>query len=161
MAAYIKFDGVTGTSIIADHVDWIVMNSWSWGAERDVSAGNQIGLASGVARFDRLAFSAPIGSATATMFGKMVGGQHFTSVMISCTKNTGGDKPEKWMDVKLSHVMVTKITQTVDEDENTDEIELAFTKVEMWIKDQLATGKLNEKGIDFVYDLTKATQGAG
>jgi type VI secretion system secreted protein Hcp len=156
MAAYIKFEGVEGPSIIEGHEKWIVMESWNWGAERDVSGGNQVGLASGVARFDRLGFSAPIGSATITMFQKMVTGKHFPTVEIECTKSTGANKPEVWLTLKLEHVLVTKIAQTVDEDENQDEIEIAFSKLEMNIKDQDAAGTLDKSGKDFIYDITKA-----
>jgi type VI protein secretion system component Hcp len=158
MAAYIKFDQVEGPCQIDKHEGWIVMDSWNWEAERQVSGGNQIGLASGVAKFGVLSFSAPIGSATVTMFNKMVAGQHFASVLVECTKNTGKEAPEVWLKLKLEHVLVTKIAQTVDEDENQDEIELSFSQVDLRVKDQLGDGTLDSKKEKiFIYDITKAT----
>jgi len=160
MAAYMKFDGVDGPCEIDGHKTWIVLESWSWDAERMVSGGNQVGLASGVAKFGVLSFSAPIGSATVTMFQKMVQGQHFKDVLIDCTKSTGKEAPEVWLKLKLEHVLVTKIAQSVDEDENKDEIELVFSQVEMKVKDQEADGKLSSKEKIFYYDITKATTAA-
>lgn len=156
MAAYIFFTDVTGPCKIKDHEGWIVMNNWSWSATREVSGGNQIGLASGVAKFEALTFTAPIGSATMTMFKKMVGGQHFPEVIIHCTKSTGGEDPEVWLTLKLEHVLVTSIEQSVDEDENEDTVAITFSQIEMWIKDQDADGKLGNQ-IDFIYDLTTAS----
>jgi type VI protein secretion system component Hcp len=161
MAAYIKFDQVDGPCQIKDHEKWIVLESWGWDCERQVSAGNQIGLASGVAKFGIVSFKAPIGSATVTMFQMMCQGKHFSSVLIHCTKNTGKDDPEIWLKLKLEHVMVTKITQSVDEDENGDEVEIAFSQCEMKVKDQEADGSLSTKEVIFNYDVTTNSVGAG
>ena len=57
----------------------------------------------------------------------------------------------------MEHVLVTKITQNVDEDENNDEVELAFSRLEMGIKNQKADGKLESKEYLFKYDLTKTS----
>lgn len=157
MAAYIKFDGVDGPSEIKGHEKWIVLDNWGWGAERGVSAGNQIGLASGITKFEALNFTAPIGSASLIMFQKMVDGEHFPKVTIHCTKSTGEGAPKVWLRLDLEHVLVTKITQNVDEDENNDEVELAFSRLEMGIKNQKADGKLESKEYLFKYDLTKTS----
>lgn len=161
MAAYIHFSNkVEGPCEIKGHEKWIVMESWTWEATREVSGGNQIGMASGVAKFGALQFAAPVGSATIAMFIKMVAGQHFDLVQIECTKNTGALEPEVWLKLELEHVLVTKINQNVTEEEANDDIEIMFSQIKMNIKDQGGDGKLDKSGKDFVYDITTATQTA-
>jgi len=153
---YIKFTDVDGPCQIEGHKTWIEITNWGWGCKREASSGNQIGLASGVAKFEDLHFEAPIGSATATLFAKMLKGQHFTDVMIHCTKNTGGDTPEVWMEVNMKAVLVMGIEQTVESDTAVDTVNLSFSQVEVKIKDQKADGKLEESDKNFSYDLTTA-----
>ena len=155
MASYIKFDDVDGPCMKFEHEKWIEMESWNWSAAREMSGGNQVGWASGLAKFEVLEFSAPLGSATATMFTKMMGGKHFTTVDIHCTKNTGKTNPEVWFTLLLKHVLVTSISQEIGEDEATDSIALTFSECEMELKDQKADGTL-DTGKPFAYDVTAA-----
>jgi len=156
MSAFIHFSNkVEGPCIKHEHEKWIEMESWSWSCAREMSGGNQVGWASGVAKFEVLEFTAPIGSATIAMFMKMLDGTHFDTVQIHCTKNTGEKFPEVWLDLKLEHVLVTSISQEIGEDEASDTIALTFSQLHMQIKDQKADGKL-ETAKDFKYDVTKA-----
>jgi type VI protein secretion system component Hcp len=156
MASYIKFAEVDGPCEQHDHETWIQMESWNWSAAREMSGGNQVGWASGLAKFEVLEFSAPIGSATATMFMKMLSGKHFETVDIECTKNTGETNPEVWLRLNLHHVLVTSISQEIGEDEASDSIALTFSQCEMTIHDQAADGTLDASGVPFGYDVTVA-----
>ena len=90
MAAFIAFSNkVEGPCQKHDHVGWIELDSWNWSCAREMSGGNQVGWASGVAKFEVLEFTAPVGSATIAMFMKMLNGTHFETVTVHCTKNTG------------------------------------------------------------------------
>jgi type VI protein secretion system component Hcp len=156
MAAFIHFSNkVEGPCEKFEHEGWIEMESWSWSCAREMSGGNQVGWASGVAKFEVLEFTAPIGSATIAMFMKMLNGTHFDNVLIHGTKNTGKDEPEVWMDLRLDHVLVTSISQEIGEDEATDTIALTFSQLHMLVSDQDAEGKL-EAPKEFKYDVTVA-----
>ena len=155
MASFIKFADVEGPCERHEHEGWIEVESWNWSAAREMSGGNQVGWASGVAKFEVLEFSAPLGSATATMYAKMMGGKHFDTVDIHCTKNTGEANPEVWLTLLLKHVLVTSISQEVGEDEATDSIALTFSQCEMTLKDQKADGSLDTE-VPFAYDVTTA-----
>ena len=85
----------------------------------------------------------------------MLNGTHFDVVQIACTKNVGTTEPEAWLKLKLEHVLVTSITQSISEDEAGDEITLAFSQIEMTIADQKADGKLDTEK-EFIFDLTTA-----
>jgi len=156
MAAYIHFSNdVKGPCKVKEHEGWIVLESWNWSCAREQSGQQQMGQASGVAKFEPIGFNATIGSATIAMFQKMLDGTHFDEVVIECTKNTGGKVPEVWLKIKLNHVLVISIGQSVDEDTAADDITMQFTKVEMEIADQKEDGKLEAKK-RFIYDvLTK------
>lgn len=154
MAAYIHFsDDVSGPCQDHDHEGWIKLESWSWSCAREMSGGNQVGWASGVAKFEVLEFSAPVGSATIAMFMKMLKGTHFDKVMVHCTKNTGQNEPEVWLDLVLEHVLVTSISQEIGEDEAADSVALTFSQLHMQIADQKADGTL-DTAKEFKYDVT-------
>lgn len=156
MAAFIHFSNeVKGPCIKHEHEGWIELDSWNWSCAREMSGGNQVGWASGVAKFEVLEFTAPVGSATIAMFMKMLNGTHFDNVKVHCTKNTGKDEPEVWLDLRLEHVLVTSISQDVSEEEANDTIALTFSQLHMLISDQKADGKL-ETAKEFKYDVTAA-----
>ena len=156
MAAFIAFSNkVEGPCQKHDHVGWIELDSWNWSCAREMSGGNQVGWASGVAKFEVLEFTAPVGSATIAMFMKMLNGTHFDTVTVHCTKNTGKDEPEVWLDLRLEHVLVTSISQDVSEEEANDSIALTFSQLHMLISDQKADGKL-DTAKEFKYDVTTA-----
>mgnify|MGYP003572295437 CR=1 FL=1 len=156
MATYIHFSNdVTGPCEKKGHEGWIEMESWGWSCAREQSGGNQVGLASGIAKFEALNFSATIGSATIAMFQKMLHGLHFDVVQIECTKNVGTTEPEAWLKLKLEHVLVTSISQSIGADEASDDIALAFSQLEMSIADQKKDGTLDTEKT-FTYDLTTA-----
>jgi type VI secretion system secreted protein Hcp len=156
MATYIHFSNdVEGPCKKAKHEGWIEMESWSWGCARELSGGNQVGLASGIAKFESLTFNATIGSATIAMYQKMLHGLHFDTVLIECTKNVGTTEPEPWLKLKLEHVLVVSINQSIDADTAADDIALAFSQLEMSIADQKTDGTLDTEKT-FTYDLTTA-----
>lgn len=156
MATYIHFSNdVEGPCQKKGHEGWIEMESWNWSCAREMSGGNQIGMASGIAKFEALSFSATIGSATIAMFQKMLYGVHFDVVQIECTKNVGTTEPEAWLKLKLEHVLVTSISQNIGEDEAGDEVNLTFSQLEMSIADQKKDGSL-EAEKTFMYDCTTA-----
>lgn len=143
MSIYIKFQDVTGPCKREDHKGWIEMESWSWSCAREQSKGNQLGHAAGVAKFEALEFSAPIGSATMVMWSKMMKGEHFPTVTIHAIKSVHGEgTPKPWMKVELQKVMVTSISQEVSEDDDSDTIAIVFGEVKMELADQDEDGKL-------------------
>lgn len=156
MATYISFSNdVKGPCNKKGHEGWIEMEDWSWGCEREESGGNQIGLASGIPKFDVLNFNATIGSATIAMYQKMLNGTHFDKVVIEATKNVGAAEPKAWLKLELEHVLVRKIAQSISADEASDSIDLAFSQLHMEIADQKNDGSL-EAAKEFQYDLTTA-----
>jgi len=159
MSQYIFFsNGVKGPCIKAKHEGWIEMTNWTWSCERGESGGNQQGLASGIAKFEKLTFTAPIGSATIEMFKRMLNGTHFDDVKIECTKSTGEKEPEVWMKVYMKHVLVKSVEQSVDQDENSATIGLSFSQVHVCIADQKPDGKL-EAEKEFKYNTVTAKEG--
>jgi type VI protein secretion system component Hcp len=155
MAEYIWFTGITGPCAKASHEGWIEVTNWGWNCAREASGGNQIGLASGIAKFENLHFEATIGSATIAMFQKMLNGTHFDEVKIECTKNTGGAEPEAWMKVTLKHVLVMSVEQSVESDTANDTVNLSFSQCNVKIADQKGDGSLDTEK-EFSYDLTTA-----
>jgi len=159
MSQYIWFEGITGPCRKANHEGWIEMENWGWSCAREASGGNQVGLASGIAKFESLHFTASIGSATIEMFKRMLKGTHFPNVKIECMKSTGADdgKPEVWMKVYMKHVLVMSVEQDVSMDENNDNVNLSFSQVHVMIADQKDDGTLDTEK-EFKYDLTAATE---
>jgi len=76
-------------------------------------------------------------------------------VLVHCTKNTGKNEPEVWLDLRLEHVLVTSISQDVSEEEANDTIALTFSQLHMLISDQKADGSL-DTAKEFKYDVTAA-----
>jgi len=155
MATYIHFDDVEGPCQKVGHEGWIEMEDWTWTAAREMSGGNQIGLASGIPKFEGLSFNATIGSATIAMWQKMLFGTHFGEVLIEATKSVGTEEPEAWLKLRLEHVLVVSIEQSISADEASDAITLSFSKIHMEIADQLGDGSL-DTAKEFDYDLTTA-----
>jgi type VI protein secretion system component Hcp len=157
MSQYIWFEDIKGPCVKAKHEGWIEMENWGWSCAREASGGNQVGLASGIAKFESLHFTASIGSATIEMFRRMLKGTHFKNVKIECTKSTGEGKPEVWMKVYMKHVLVMGVEQDVNMDDNSDTVNLSFSQVHVMIADQKADGTLDSEK-EFKYDLTAATE---
>jgi len=153
MASYIHFSNdVEGPCEKTGHEGWIELTSWGWGCSREESGGNQPGMVAGIPKFENLTFEAPIGSATANLFQKMVRGEHFDEVIVHATKNVGAEEAEAWLILTLVHVIVTSVNESVAEDEANDTVTLAFTECTLEVADQLKDGSL-DTAKQFEYDL--------
>lgn len=156
MATYIHLTDIEGPCITTGHEGWIKMESWNWTGEREMSGTQQVGLASGITKFDGLEFISPTGSASATLIQKMIEAFHFEEVTIHSIKSVGGKEPEPWYKLILGGVMIASVSQTVDSDTANDVVRLVFRSIDMEIADQELDGSLAGPKA-FIHDFSTST----
>jgi type VI secretion system secreted protein Hcp len=134
--AFIQFDGIKGESTDDKHKDWLEILSYGFGAQQSQSgtassAGN---LGSARVNIQNFTFMHQLDIASPKLFEYCCTGQTIPKVTINLNR-AGGDKV-KYMEYKLTDVIVTSVGKGGDSKSDTSDVplesvSLAFGKFEM------------------------------
>lgn len=134
--AFIQLDGIKGESTDDKHKDWLEILSFGFGAQQSQSgtsssAGN---LSSARVNVQNFTFMHYLDLASPKLFEYCCTGQSIPKVTISLNR-AGGDKA-KYMEYKLTDVIVTSVgkggdASSASHDVPLESISLAFGKIEM------------------------------
>lgn len=133
--AFIQLDGIKGESTDDKHKDWIEIHNYGFGASQALSstassAGN---LSSARVDIHNFTFTHNLDLASVKLFEYCCTGQHVPKVTVTLNRS-GGDKA-KYMEYKMTDVLVSSVSRGGDTQANEDVpiecVTLAFGKLEM------------------------------
>ena len=124
--AYLKLDGVDGSSQDADHKDWIEVLSYSEGISRSGGGSSGAG-AEGKVAFSDLSVLTPVDKSLPTLFADASSGKLIKSGELDVVEADG-----TVVDYKLSNVVISSISNKGSAGDSTplEQINLQFTKIE-------------------------------
>lgn len=133
MHAWIKFDGITGSSTNKLHKGETAVLAWNWGLSNETAGsggGAGTGGGAGKARPHDFTFLHVYDKASTSLARAAASGKHFKEVVLSAAKDGSGLKD--FFTVTLKDVLVTSIDVSADEEELLAEVSLtpAFIGVE-------------------------------
>jgi len=148
---FAKIGDIKGESTDDKHKDEIEVLSFSWGVTNSGTIKTGGGGGAGKATFQDLAFVHTIDKASPILFRTCATGQHIKEATI--TQRKAGKGQQEFLVIKMNDVIITGVTLSDSGSGGTSEnVSLAFAKVEYEVKPQKADGSL-DAGILFKYDL--------
>ena len=153
---FAKLGDIKGESIDDKHKDEIEVVSFSWGVTNSGSMASGTGGGEGKASFHDLTIVHNIDKASPVLLQTCATGVHLKEATI--THRKAGKGQQEFMIVKLNDVIVTSVTHAGNGDGHSENVNLAFAKVNVEYKPQKADGSL-DAGIHFKYDLTAQKEG--
>ncbi len=134
--AFIQLGDIKGESNDDKHKDWIEVLSYGFGAQQSQSgtASSAGSLASSRVNIQNFSFTHNLDIASPKLFEYCCNGKTIPKVTITLNR-AGGDK-QKYMEYKLTEVIVTSVGRGGDsgsdsQDVPTESVSLAFAKIEM------------------------------
>jgi type VI secretion system secreted protein Hcp len=124
--AYLKLDGVDGSSQDANHKDWIEVLSYSEGLSQTASSFGG-GSGAGKVSFSDLSVLTRVDKTTPILFQDAASGKHFTSADLEVEEPNGAV-----VDYKLSNVTISAVSDKGKAGESTplEQVSLNFSKIE-------------------------------
>jgi type VI secretion system secreted protein Hcp len=148
---FAKLGDIKGESIDDKHKDEIEVLSYSWGVSNAGSMGYGTGGGEGKAAFHDLSFTHKIDKASPILMQSCATGVHLKEATI--THRKAGKGQQEFLVIKMNDVIVTSVTHGGNGgDGSSENVSLAFAKVNVEYKPQKADGSL-DAGIHFKYDL--------
>lgn len=138
---FLKVDGIEGESNDKGHKGEIDIESWSWGLSNPGSASHGGGGGAGKASFQDFSFTTQVSKASPKLFLASASGQHIRQAILTARKS-GGDQLEFYK-VTMSDLLVSSYQQggAAGDELPTDQVSLNFSKIEVWYREQDASGK--------------------
>jgi type VI secretion system secreted protein Hcp len=148
---FAKIGDIKGESLDDKHKDEIEVLSYSWGLNNAGSMAHGSGGGEGKASFHDISFTHRVDKASPVLMQACATGTHLKEATI--THRKAGKGQQEYFVVKLTDVLVTSVQEGgAGNDGITEQVSLAFAKVDMQYKPQKADGSL-DAGIHFKYDL--------
>ncbi len=122
MHAWIKFDGLTGSSTNKLHKGETAVLAWNWGVTNEQPAGSGGGGGAGKARPHDFTFLHVYDKASTSLAKAAANGKHFKEVVLAAAKDGAGLKD--FFTVTMKDVLVTSIDISGDEEELLAEVNL-------------------------------------
>jgi type VI secretion system secreted protein Hcp len=138
---YLKLDGIDGESLDQDHVGWIELTGWSFGAHNAATfAVNQGGQAK-QAQFTPFNVQKHCDKSSPILAKNVASGKHIHSGIVSCMK-LNGDARVEYLKYEFKDLMVSSVVGTcgAQDDHVSESIDLVFAEFKMEYKLQ------NDKG---------------
>lgn len=148
---FAKIGDIKGESLDDKHKDEVEVLSWSWGVANagPISAVGS-GAGAGKANFHDLSFTHKIDKASPVLMQACANGTHLKEATIITRK--AGKGQQEFLIIKMSDVIITSVTHGGGGDGgNSENVSLAFAKVNLEYKPQKADGSL-DTGIVFKFD---------
>jgi type VI secretion system secreted protein Hcp len=148
---FAKIGDIKGESLDDKHKDEIEVLSYSWGVNNAGSMAHGSGGGEGKASFHDISFTHKVDKASPVLMQSCATGTHLKEATI--THRKAGKGQHEFFVIKLNDVLVTSVQEGGGGDGSlTEQVSLAFAKVDMQYKPQKADGSL-DAGIHFKYDL--------
>jgi type VI secretion system secreted protein Hcp len=153
---FAKIGDIKGESLDDKHKDEIEVLSFSWGVSNTGSMASGSGGGEGKATFHDLSFVHNVDKASPVLMQACATGTHLKDATI--THRKAGKGQQEFMIVKMNDVIITSVTHGGSGDGHSENVSLAFAKVNVEYKPQKADGSL-DAGIHFKYDLKAQKEG--
>ena len=147
---FAKIGDIKGESLDDKHKDEIEVLSFSWGVTNAGSMAHGGGGGEGKSTFHDLSFVHNIDKATPVLWQACATGTHIKDATI--THRKAGKGQQEYLIVKMNDVIITGVTHGGSGDGGSENVSLAFSKVDLEYKPQKPDGSL-DAGIHFKYDL--------
>jgi len=147
---FAKIGDIKGESLDDKHKDEIEVLSYSWGVSNAGSMAQGSGGGEGKASFHDLSFTHSIDKSSPVLMQACATGTHYKDATIVHRK--AGKGQHEYLVVKMNDVIVTSVTHGGSGDGHSENVSLAFAKVNVEYKPQKADGSL-DAGVHFKYDL--------
>jgi type VI secretion system secreted protein Hcp len=149
---FAKIGDIKGESPDDKHKDEIEVLSFSWGVSNAGSMAFGSGGGEGKAHFNDLSFTHKVDKASPVLLQACATGHHLKEATI--TNRKAGKGQQEFLVIKMTDVIITSVSTGAHGDGGgtSEQISLAFAKVDLEYKPQKADGSL-EAGIHFKYDL--------
>ena len=147
---FAKIGDIKGESLDDKHKDEIEVLSFSWGVTNAGSMAHGGGGGEGKATFHDLSFVHNIDKATPVLWQACATGTHIKDATI--THRKAGKGQQEYLIVKMNDVIITGVTHGGSGDGGSENVSVAFSKVDLEYKPQKPDGSL-DAGIHFKYDL--------
>jgi type VI secretion system secreted protein Hcp len=137
---HIKFDGVEGESIHADHKNEIEVQAWSWNVT-NVNLGTGTGSGKGKANPGDFTFTHVYDKASPILAKKCAQGVHFPTVVVTARKSGEGQKD--FLKVTMTEVFITSVHPAGSQGgEILEQVSMSYQDIEFGYKAQDDKGAL-------------------
>jgi type VI secretion system secreted protein Hcp len=147
---FAKIGDIKGESMDDKHKDEIEVLSYSWGVANAGSMAHGSGGGEGKASFQDMSFVHHIDKSSPVLMQACATGTHLKDAII--THRKAGKGQQEYLVIKMNDIIVTSVTHGGSNDGHSENVSLAFAKVNVEYKPQKADGSL-DAGIHFKYDL--------
>ena len=152
---FAKIGDIKGESLDSKHKDEIEVLSLSWGVTNPVTIGSG-GSGAGRATFHDLNFAHTIDKATPRLLKACATGSHLKEATI--THRKAGKGQQEYLIIKMNDVVITGVSLGDTTDGGSENVSLAFAKVDFEYKPQGPGGSL-DPGIHFKFNIKTNTSG--
>jgi type VI secretion system secreted protein Hcp len=147
---FAKIGDIKGESMDDKHKDEIEVLSYSWGVANAGSMAHGSGGGEGKASFQDMSFVHHIDKSSPVLMQACATGTHLKEATI--THRKAGKGQQEYLVIKMNDIIVTSVSHGGSNDGHSENVSLAFAKVNVEYKPQKADGSL-DAGIHFKYDL--------
>ena len=147
---FAKIGDIKGESLDDKHKDEIEVLSWSWGVTNSGASAHGGGGGEGKANFHDLSFTHRIDMASPLLMKACATGVHIKEATITHRK-AGKGQPD-FLIFKMNDVIVTSVQDGDSGDDQTENVSMAFAKIDLEYRPQKPDGSL-DAGIHFKYDI--------
>jgi type VI secretion system secreted protein Hcp len=152
---------IQGESLSSAHLNEIEVDSFSWGVSNSAVNTQSGGIKGGKVSMKEITVTKNFDKSSPGVLKAVAAGQVFKTAKISWSKSTGGKRPEDFVVIVLTGVLITSVVQNSErtgEGMGTETITLAYDKISMDYKWQDKTGLLISAG-QMAYDLAQGKIG--
>jgi type VI secretion system secreted protein Hcp len=134
-SAFINFGDIKGEVTHADYKDWVAVTKVHFDVTQPPSVTQQTagGRSAEAVQFSEITIEKLTDKASAKLFEAACKGTHLKEVTIDYTR-AGGDKPVKYLEIKLKEVMISGMTHVADPKAEhqfpTEQIRMTFGAIE-------------------------------
>jgi type VI secretion system secreted protein Hcp len=155
---HLKLGDIKGESTDDKHKDTIDVLSWSWGMSNATQMATGGGGGVGKVNFHDLTFTHYVDKASPNIMKMCATGEHLKEATLMQRKQ--GKTPQEYLVIKLSDVMVSSVSDggSGGGESPTENVALAFAKVDLEYKPQKADGSL-DAGVHFKFDIKANKEG--
>ena len=153
---FAKIGDIKGESGDHKHKDEIEVLAFSWGVTNAANIGGG-GAGAGRATFHDLSFTHTIDKASPKLLQACATGAHLKEATI--TRRKAGKDQQEYLIIKMNDIIITSVSLSDNSGgTGTENVSLAFAKVDLEYKPQKADGSL-EAGIHFQFDIKANKEG--
>jgi type VI secretion system secreted protein Hcp len=154
---HLDLGSIPGESPSTAHQNEIEVSSFSWGVTNSPENTGTGSMKSGKVSMTEITVTKSFDKASVQLLSAAVMNKFFKTAKITWSKSTGGKRPEDFITITLTGVLITSVQQTSSrssEGLGTESITLSFDKVNIDYKTQDKTGLLISAG-QMSYDLAQ------